>query len=104
MLEIARASQDAPTPRVTVVRSPACHLCDSALQTLGRLREVVPLDVHVLEMGSEEGARLVAEHRPAMSPLVLLDDALVSSGKLRVGRLLDLLRERGSDVHLAAVR
>ncbi len=39
-----------------------------------------------------------------MSPLVLLDDAFVSSGKLRVGHLIDLLRERGSDVHLAAVR
>lgn len=90
MLEIPGATTGAPIPRVTVVRSPACHLCDSALQTLGRLREVVALDVEVLEIGSE--------------PLVLLDDAFVSSGKLRVGHLIDLLRERGSDVHLAAVR
>ncbi|MBU5421118.1 glutaredoxin [Cellulomonas hominis] len=104
MLEIPGATTGAPIPRVTVVRSPACHLCDSALQTLGRLREVVPLDVEVLEIGSEQGARLVAEHRPPMSPLVLLDDAFVSSGNLRVGHLIDLLRERGSDVHLAAVR
>ncbi|GIG26471.1 MULTISPECIES: glutaredoxin [Cellulomonas] len=104
MLEFSGACPGAPTPRVTVVRSPACHLCDAALQTLGRLREVVPLDLEVLEINSEEGARLVAQHRPAMSPLVLLDGAFVSSGKLRSGRLLDLLRERGSDVHLAAVR
>lgn len=104
MLETPGASPDAATPRVTVVRSPACHLCDSALQTLRRLREVAPLDIEILDVHSVEGTRLVAEHRPPMSPLVLLDGTFVSSGRLRTGRLIDLLRARGSNIPLAAVR
>lgn len=91
-------------PVVTVVRSPACHLCDAALDTLDRLRERTPLRLRVLEARSDEGQRLVAEHRAAMSPLVLLDGEFVSSGRLRTGHLLDLLRERGADVPLTAVR
>lgn len=91
-------------PVVTLVRSPACHLCDAALDTLDRLRESTPLRLRVLEARSDEGQQLVAEHRAAMSPLVLLDGEFVSSGRLRTGRLLDLLRQRGADVPLTAVR
>jgi hypothetical protein len=91
-------------PVVTVVRTPACHLCEDALDTLTRLRERTGLRVRILEAWSAEGARLVAEHRAAMSPLVLLDGNFVSSGRLRTGHLLDLLRHRGVDVPLTAVR
>ncbi|VTR77180.1 MULTISPECIES: glutaredoxin [Cellulomonas] len=91
-------------PVITVVRSPACHLCDDALQILARLSEHTPLTIDVLEVRSDEGARLVAEHRPPMSPLVLLDGQFVSSGRLRAGRLLDLLRQRGVVVPLVAVQ
>lgn len=104
MPDYSRAGSGADNPRVTVVRSRACHHCDSALHALARLREVVAIRLDVVELQSDEGTRLVAEHRPPMSPLVLLDGEFVSSGKLRVGRLLDLLRTRGSDVPLVAVR
>jgi glutaredoxin len=98
------AVTDQSAPVVTVVRTPACHLCDAALQTLERLRQHAPLTIEVIEVRTDEGARLVAEHRPPMSPLVLLDGKFVSSGRLRTGHLLDLLRNRGVDVPFAAVR
>lgn len=104
MPDIPGGFDGADTPRITVVRAPACHQCDSALRTLGWLRNVMPMRVDVVEATSDDGARLVAEHRAPMSPLVLLDGEFVSSGKLRTGRLLDLLRAHGYTVPLEAIR
>lgn len=88
----------APTA-VTVVHSPACHFCDDALDALAELGTRHPLEVSVVEIDSPLGATLVAVHRPAMNPLVLVDGAFFSSGRLPRRKLARLLEER--DARLA---
>ena len=79
---------------VTVVHAPACHLCDDAVEALGRVAARFPLRVDVVEIESTEGRRLVAEHRPAMNPLVLVDGARFSAGRLPRRKLERLLAGR----------
>ncbi|MDT0167356.1 glutaredoxin [Actinotalea sp. AC32] len=85
---------ESPPVHVTVVHAPACHFCDDALATLADLRQSWPLVVRVVELESTEGALLVAQHRPAMNPLVLLDGAYFSSGRLPRKKLVKLLAAR----------
>ncbi|TRW45748.1 glutaredoxin [Georgenia yuyongxinii] len=80
--------------RITVVHAPACHFCDDAEQALIVLAERFPLDVRVVELESAEGIRLVAEHRPALNPLVLVDGTYFSAGRLPRRKLEKLLRTR----------
>ncbi|RPF28221.1 glutaredoxin family protein [Georgenia muralis] len=68
--------------RVTVVHAPACHFCEDAERALEALAERYPLDVDTIDIDSAEGRRLVAVHRPAMNPLVLVDGTFFSSGRL----------------------
>lgn len=88
----------APTA-VTVVHSPACHFCDDALEALAELGTRHLLEVSVLDVDSPLGATLIAVHRPAMNPLVLVDGAFFSSGRLPRRKLARLLQER--DARLA---
>jgi thiol-disulfide isomerase/thioredoxin len=81
---------------VTVVHAEACHFCDDAEQALALLAEEFPLEVTVIEVGSAEGRRLVAVHRPAMNPLVLVDGAYFSAGRLPRKKLTRLLEARDS--------
>lgn len=87
--------QGSPTT-VTVVHAEACHFCDDAEQALARLAEEFPLAVRVVEIDSLEGRQLVDVHRPAMNPLVLLDGAYFSSGRLPRKKLTRLLEARNS--------
>jgi alkyl hydroperoxide reductase subunit AhpF len=64
------------------VEAPACHLCDDAKSALAILAQSYPMTVHLLSTGSEPGRALMAAHRAPMSPLVLLDGAYFSSGRL----------------------
>jgi hypothetical protein len=81
-------------PVVTVVEAPACHFCADAQQALATLAEQTPLEIRVVAIGSEEGRALVAEHRPALNPLVLLDGRFFSGGRLPRKKLAKALRER----------
>ena len=87
--------QGSPTS-VTVVHAEACHFCDDAEQALALLAEEFPLAVTVIEVDSAEGRRLVGAHRPAMNPLVLLDGAYFSSGRLPRKKLTRLLEARAA--------
>ncbi len=89
-----------PTPEshrtaVTLVHSQACHYCDEAAVALAEIAESHPIDVMTVALESPEGAALVARHRPAMNPLVLLDGEYFSSGRLPQKKLLHVLAERG---------
>lgn len=87
------------TPRpvaVTLVHSPACHFCDDAEQALHALSADFAMDVTVVSIDSPVGAGLVAHHRPAMNPLVLVDGAFFSSGRLPRKKLLKHLETRGA--------
>lgn len=85
-------------PVVTVAESPACHLCDDAKQALAALARDFPLTIRVVGIETEEGRALVAEHRPAMAPLVLVDGAFFSAGRLPRKKLIKLLQTRAAVV------
>lgn len=73
---------------VTLVHAPACHFCDDAQAALTDLAANHDLALHVIELDSPEGRRLVARFRPAMNPLVLLDGEFFSAGRLPRKKLL----------------
>jgi hypothetical protein len=81
---------------VLVVSAPACHLCADAEAALAELAEGGALDIRVVEASSDEGRRVVAAHRPGMFPVVLLDGALFSVGRLPRGKLRKLLDARAA--------
>ena len=81
--------------KVTLVHSPACHFCDDAEEALYELSADYPIDLSVVSIDSALGATLVAVHRPAMNPLVLVDGAFFSSGRLPRKKLVKLLERRG---------
>ena len=90
-----------PIP-VTVVHAEACHLCDEAERELAGLAEQFALAVRVVPLDSPEGRGLVDLHRPAMNPLVLVDGAYFSSGRLPRKKLARLLAARASAAALDA--
>ena len=94
-----------PRPvQVTVVHSPACHFCDDAQDVLAELSATHAIEVSVVEIDSPLGATLVAVHRPAMNPLVLVDGAFFSSGRLPRKKLVRLLESRGAQLPATAGR
>lgn len=77
--------------RVTYVTAPACHLCDHGRQVLAELGERLPLDVAEIDLGSAEGRQLLATHRFAFPPAVIVDGTLIAHGRLSARRLARLL-------------
>lgn len=80
---------------VTVVETGACPLCDDAVAFLTELAARTPIRIRRVAASSAEGREVVATHRPAMFPVVLVDGQLVSCGRLSRGRLRRILLERG---------
>lgn len=79
---------------VTLVHSPACHFCDDAQAVLSELADEFPLSVELVSATSPLGARLVRAHRAPMYPLVLVDGAFFSFGRLPRKKLTRLLERR----------
>ena len=78
--------------RVTVVESPSCHYCADAQEALQRLADDGhPFEVTTLDVRDRAGQDLVRRHGAAMSPLVLVDGAFFSQGRLPRRKLLRLL-------------
>lgn len=92
------AARSLPPSRVTVVRSPACHLCEDAEAALAELADDYPLVVEWVDATGDRGRALVTEHRAPMFPLVLVDDQFFSFGRLPRKKLRKLL-----DARIAAV-
>ena len=76
---------------VVVLSSPACHLCEDALEALAELGAQFPIRVREVGMETPEGRELVHVHRPAMPPAVLVDGVLFSAGRLPRKKLRRLL-------------
>ena len=89
---ITDRAEERHSAEVLVVRSPACHLCEDAIEALEELRGEFGLHVRVVEMDSPEGRAIVAAHRPALSPAVLVDGELFSSGRLPRKKLRRMLQ------------
>lgn len=83
--------------RVTVVESEACHYCADARGVLDALGTKYPLAVEILDIRSIEGQGLVALHRAALSPLVLLDGVFFSHGRLPRRKLQKTLQRLYGD-------
>lgn len=77
---------------ITVVQSPACHLCEDAQDVVRRLGAEYQLSLRLVDVHSDEGRALVGQHRPAMYPLVLVGGAFFSAGRLPRGKLLKILK------------
>jgi glutaredoxin len=79
---------------VTVVTSPACHFCADAQRVLAEFARTHPLDVHSIDIASEEGRAIVRQHRAPMAPVVLVDGQLLGWGRLSRGKLRRCLDQR----------
>lgn len=90
------------TVRITIVPSPACHFCEDAAEALGELGRGFSFELESVPIDTPQGAGLVAVHRPALSPLVLVDGVFFSAGRLPRKKLAKLLTQRGA--LLAVVR
>ncbi len=101
MTTTARLSA-APPARVTVVTAPACHFCHDALAALEQAGRAWPLEVTELDVRTAAGADLMARHGAGMSPLVLLDGAFVSAGRLPRNKLRAMLAARADRVAAVA--
>lgn len=69
-------------PTVTLLTTEACHLCEDALSELRYRAAQGQLSLDQVDAESPQGQKLLARHRPAMFPLVLLDGAFFSAGRL----------------------
>jgi len=76
---------------VTYVTAPACHLCDHGRQVLDELGRHLPLQVVEIDLDSDQGRQLLATHRFAFPPAVIVDGTLVAHGRLSARRLARLL-------------
>lgn len=93
-----------PTPRdkgspmtgVVVLTSPACHFCADAIEALRELSHEFPLEVVELDIRSPEGRVVLDRFRPSMSPAVLVNGDLFSSGRLPRKKLRRLLESAES--------
>jgi len=87
-----------PTATITVVTAPACPLCADAQAALAELGRDVPVRVDLVAADSDAGQALVGAHRPAMFPLVLVDGAFFSTGRLPRRKLHALLAARPAGI------
>lgn len=92
-----------PPLAVTVVDAPGCHFCEDAEAVLSELSGQFGLEVSRVPIDSNEGRALTARHRPALSPLVLLDGQFFSSGRLPRKKLIRVLEGYGRRAPAQAV-
>jgi Thioredoxin domain len=81
---------------ITVVHSPACHFCEDAQAALEALSRELPFTVELLDVREPRGAALINEHRAGMYPLILVDGAFFSVGRLPRKKLRKLLEARSA--------
>lgn len=84
----------APKTQITLVQSPACHFCEDAAEALETLSASFEIEVLAVPFDSPVGSQLVAAHRPALNPLVLVDGEYFSAGRLPRKKLTRFLEQR----------
>lgn len=92
MIATGSAHAEVVGTEITLVHSPACHFCDDARRALADLAQEYPITVDLVDARDPQGQQLVARHRAPMYPLILVDGAFFSSGRLprrKLRRLLD---------------
>lgn len=79
---------------ITVVHSQACHFCEDAETALADLAREFPLHIDRIDAADPRGEALVRTHRAPMYPLVLVDGAFFSFGRLPRKKLRKRLEQR----------
>jgi glutaredoxin len=92
------AAVDFLPAQVTIVVSSGCHFCHDAEDALDELGGEFPLEVVRVDLRSPAGMDLAQRHGASMSPLVLLDGAFLSAGRLPRNKLRKLLAQRADRV------
>lgn len=82
------------TVQVTVVTAPACHLCEDAQAALTEMAQAYPLAVRLVDADGPAGQALLSAHGSGMFPLVLVDGAFFSAGRLPRRKLARLLAQK----------
>ena len=77
--------------QITVVTARGCHFCEDARNALAELGRFYPLAMEEVAAHSPAGEALVLEHGTGMFPLVLVDGAFFSAGRLPRRKLARLL-------------
>lgn len=72
---------------ITVLSQADCPFCDHAAAVLNRVGQDYPLAVRHLDLDTDEGRRLVSQHRVLFAPGIVLDGQLFSYGRLSERRL-----------------
>ena len=86
----------ATRPAITLVTSEGCHWCEDTHADLDERAASGVLHLDVVPADSDRGRALLAEHRPQMFPLVLLDGVFFSSGRMPRRKLDRALASRGA--------
>ena len=77
--------------QLTFVTAPGCHYCDHGRAVLDDLARRMPLETREVPLDSDEGRHLLAVHRFAFPPAVIVDGRLIAHGRLSARRLARLL-------------
>lgn len=85
---------DSRLPRVTLLTSSSCHLCEDAHSELLDRVATGQLGLEVVAVASPRGRALMAHHRPSLFPLVLVDGEYLSAGRLPRRKLDHILAKR----------
>ena len=80
--------------RITVVTAGACHFCDDAQAGLAQLAQDYPLTVRLIAADSTDGQALLHAHGAGTFPLVLVEGAFFSAGRLPRRKLARMLSRR----------
>jgi glutaredoxin len=89
--------------RLTLVTVPGCHFCEDAHRTLSELvASGAALELDIVEGTSPAGLALLVKHRPPMNPLVLVEGAYFSAGRLPRRKLEALLTKQATSTNQMA--
>lgn len=85
------------TATITIVESPGCHYCTDAHEALAAMVDQGHhIEVSTVDATSREGLALMQRHRAGLSPLVLVDGAFFSQGRLPRRKLVRLIEQLSS--------
>lgn len=91
-----RPTANSARPRVTLLTTQGCHLCEDAQAELLERAARGQVSLEVVPADSERAVDLMALHRPAMFPLVLINGESFSTGRLPRRKLDRVLSANGA--------
>lgn len=78
---------------ITLVATPACHLCEMAKDSIGAVARDYPVSVRHVDLASPEGQELSVQHRMPFPPLVLINGIYHGHGRVSEKKLRRAIEE-----------